>query len=264
MKYCEKCGKELADEVKFCMACGCAVKTAENEKETVTEVITEPIEDKTGSIILQEENDEVTNDTVTNSTSEDNGTADTKKKFIISKKLIIIIAAVVAVLLVVGIIISNSVSLNKYKEKLESTYDSMTYGAEIAEQYATLESKVWYNSINNKSSTETDKYTKDEDGYYYSDFNDALSEFYNGEMLNYSLIETSVSAMQRNMSELKDCPSKFEDEYEALKELYIAYSELTDLVVGYSSYSYNTFSDALEEAKSNYKSARSSTRLLLD
>ena len=66
------------------------------------------------------------------------------------------------------------------------------------------------------------------------------------------------------MSELKDCPEKFEDEYRALKEMYVAYSNLTDLVVGSSSYSLNTFSEALESAKADYKSALSSAKLLLE
>lgn len=154
--------------------------------------------------------------------------------------------------------------LNWTKTKCKFRYSSITYGAERAESYASLESKVWRNCIYKQSSTETDKYTKNGYGLYYSDFNDALSNFYVGESLTYSAVASNVTIVDGYMSELKDCPKKFENEYKALKELYIAYSDITDLVVGNSSYSWNTFNETLESAKSDYKSALSSAKLLLE
>lgn len=263
--FCEKCGKEIMDEAKYCASCGCAVPTEDNATVKAQDDVSEPLKDNTvESVASQEENDDVAEEILPNFTSHGTTTEVTKKKFVFSKKLIIIIAAVVAVLIAVGIIVGNSISLNKYKDKLESTYSSMKIGAQVAEEYAALQSKVWYNSISELSSTETDKYTMDEYGWYYSDFNDALSAFYEGESSNYDVVSINVSTVELRMLELKDCPSKFEEEYKALKDLYVAYSELTDLVVGDSSYSYNSFSEALDEAKSNYKSALSSARLILE
>ncbi len=265
MRFCQNCGKELTEEMKFCATCGCEIL---NENESTEKAQDGDLEQLGGDasvpVASQEENNKIVNETEDSAAVQGKTNVADKIKFAFTKRNIIIIAAAIVVLVVVGIIVGNSISLNKYEEKLESTYDSMTYGAQIAEKYATLESKVWYNCINKKSSSETDKYTKNDYGSYYSDFNDALTEFYIGENRNYDLVELSVSAMQRSMLELKECPSKYEDEYNALKELYVAYSELTDLVVGDSSYSYNTFSKALEEAKSNYKNALSSAKLVLE
>ncbi len=232
MKFCSNCGKELADGVQFCESCGTAV---------ASDVMVD------GAVIADAASPEPK-----------------KKKFVFSKKMGIIISAVLVAVIIAGIVIGNKVSLNQYKEKLESAYDYMTYSALKAENYASLQSKVWRNCIYEQSSTETDKYTKDEKGKFYDDFNDALSSFYSGEIITYMSVDTNVSAVNDLMSELKDCPEKYEDEYKALKELYVAYSELTDLVVGSSTYSWTTFSEALESAKTHYKSALSSARLLLE
>ena len=110
---------------------------------------------------------------------------------------------------------------------------------------------------------ETDKYTQDDYGSFHDDFNDALSEFYIGESYNYDLVKTATEEIDALMLELKKCPSKFEDDYETLKELYVAYSDLADLVIGDSSYSYNTFSQALEDAKSDYKSAETDAKIAI-
>lgn len=66
------------------------------------------------------------------------------------------------------------------------------------------------------------------------------------------------------MTKLKNCPEKLKDEYRAIKEMYVAFYELTDMVIGNSSYSYNSFSEALESARSNFKSARSTAKVLIE
>lgn len=231
MKYCSNCGKELADGVQFCESCGTALTSNVMVEEAVVDEVVSP--------------------------------APKKYKFVLTKKLGIIIGVVLVAAIIAGVVIGNIVSLNQYREKLEEAYDKMIYGAQRAEEYASLQSKVWRNCIYEDESAETDKYTKDRNGRFYDDFNDALSSFYKGEALSRIEIYNNVSDVDTYMSELKDCPDKFEDEYRALKELYVAYSGLTDLVVGDSSYSYNSFSEALESARSNYKSALSSAKLLI-
>ena len=56
----------------------------------------------------------------------------------------------------------------------------MLSGASDAESSANLIKQVWYNSIYEKQDDETDKYTKP-DGYFVSDFNDALGNLYSDE-----------------------------------------------------------------------------------
>ena len=65
------------------------------------------------------------------------------------------------------------------------------------------------------------------------------------------------------MNKLKDYPSKYEEEYKSLKKLYTAYSNLADLVIGDSSYSWTTFSEALERAKADFKTARAEAETVL-
>lgn len=245
MKYCSNCGKEIMDEAKFCDGCGASIEILntqlENENITPESVIAtqEEATINSGNMIIK------------------------SKKSKIGKLLAIIIPAAVISLMIVVISIVNGFKLNKYETTLVETYNTMVQGAEQAESYASLESKVWRNCIMQSASTETDKYTKNEYGNYFSDFNDALQKFHTGEYLTYSEVSANVDVVNNYMAELKDCPDKFEEEYRALKEMYVAYSDLTDLVVGDSSYSCNSFSDALEAAKSNYKTAKSAASLMI-
>lgn len=252
MKFCEKCGHELNDE-KFCPSCGNAVPAdeaaAENVAATENTAAAAPAEEAVPAPVAQTPSEEIPAG---------------KKKINLSKKMMAIIAAVVVVLGVIGIIIGNAVSTNKYKKTLEQAYNDITNCAEYAESYASLQSKVWYNCIYEKSSYETDEYTKDDSGRYYDDFNDALRSFYSGEAAKYNLVKLYSASSDAFMSELKDGPAKYEDEYAALKELYVAASKLSDLVVGTSSYSYNTFNEALDSAKSEYKSALSAAKLIFE
>lgn len=257
MEFCSNCEKELTDDKNCCESCGTPVvnQPGTDEKTSVDTFIEGDTTDaKNGDVEITERAPSVKG----------------KKKFAFSKKFFIIGGAVLAVLLIAAVIIGNIVSsnmhkekLNMYREKFELAFDKMTYGAQKSEAYATLERKVWRNCIYEDGSAETDKYTKDGNGRFYDDFNDALSSFYDGESLNWLTILANSSEVDTLMAELKDCPEEFEDEYRALKELYIAYSGLTDLVLGDSSYSYNSFSEALENARSDYKNALSSTKLLI-
>lgn len=250
MKFCQNCGKELLEGAKFCESCGTEISMNDVDNTSVnqTPIQENAVDTPTENVMPVETATPVK----------------VKKKIVFSKKSLIVIIAIVLVLIIGGVMVARGISVNKYKGIIESAYSSITYGAEQAENYATLESKVWRNCIYEQSSTETDEYTKNEYGRYYSDFNDALESFYEGESLTYSLVSLNITTVDGYMTDLKDCPKKFEEEYRALKELYIAYSELTDLVVGNSSYSLNTFNETLESAKSNYKSALSSARLILE
>lgn len=258
MKFCSKCGEEIADDVKFCNHCGAKLEVLEETSTTEKTVI------ETENIATPEAKDSSTTLNEDANTVEAGAPVKEKKKFVFTKQLGVIAAAALVVLIVAGIIIGNVINTNKYKNLIEETYSTMKLGAEKAEDYASLESKVWRNCIYEQESTETDKYTQNEYGRFYSDFNDALSSFYAGESLNYSLISLNVTSVNNSMSDLKDCPKKYEDEYDALKQLYISYSDLTKLVVGNTSHSLNSFSDALNTAIEEYNSDLSAARLVLE
>lgn len=262
MKFCTNCGKELKEGARFCETCGFAVSGLDIEVDNTIapEILNEetPVQTEVSGDVSNEATYQLQiTDTVGNYP-----VAKPRVKF--TKQSLIIAAAVVVIAIIAGIFVSNSIAMNKYKEKLENTYNLILSSAEEAEDYATLESKVWRNVIEKDSSWETDKYTKNASGYYYSDFNDALSNFYDGEVSTYYSVLEDNEAIGKQLSELKDCPEKFEEEYKALKELYVKYSALADLVIGDSSYSCNSFSSALESAKTDYKTAKSSAQLIVE
>lgn len=258
MKFCKKCGAELAEDAKFCNICGemcnAAKKFQDSRKSNETEQNIE------NAATVYEEN---SNTSRQENSNEISGGKRNKK---LSKKGAVIIGAIVIAILIPIIVsvIVNIVSMNNYKKLLEDVYYEMIRGAENAEDYCTLESKVWRNCIYENSSSETDKYTKDEYGYFYSDFNDALLSFYVGESWTYNIVDICVANVNSSMTKLKNCPEKLKDEYRAIKEMYVAFYELTDMVIGNSSYSYNSFSEALESARSNFKSARSTAKVLIE
>lgn len=256
MKFCQNCGNELNEEAIFCPKCG-----ANTNQPT-------PVSNQQAAA----ENAPVNNPYSMNSTvgvdvMRQEAYAGKVKKPMNKKKVIRIVIIAVAALIVAAIvagIVSHTVSMNAYKNNLESVYNSMTYAASEAEQYCSLQSKVWRNCIHKNESSETDKYTQDSYGYFYSDFNDALKSFYDGESETLQLINSAVQMINNNMAALKDCPSKYKDEYKAVKEMYVAFSNLADLAIGDSSYSLNTFTEALENAKSEFKTAKSAAQVLVE
>ena len=54
------------------------------------------------------------------------------------------------------------------------------------------------------------------------------------------------------------------DKYKAIKEMYKSYSTLTDLVLGDTSYSYNSFKEALNNSISDFKSAKMDAKALFE
>lgn len=253
--FCEKCGNELNQEAKFCVGCGAPNPTY---KEPTTEGnIQEP------TISLQEN---TTNESEVNTIETTQPTApivDNKMKKLLPKIIIPVVAVFLIFAVIITVVITSAIKNGIYKNKMSKVYEKITETAAIAEDYAALQTKVWRNCIYEDDDLETNKYTKDDYGYFHDDFNDALREFYIGESYNYDLVKTATEEIDALIIELKKCPSKFEDDYKTLKELYIAYSDLADLVIGDSNYSYNTFSEALENAKSEYKSAESDAKIAI-
>ncbi len=266
--FCEKCGQEIANESKFCSSCGAANVNATQQEEVLGKQNTEL---QTQEAPIQEEPVATEASVITENAppvyqapfQEQKETVQDKINKIGKTKVLAIGGAVLVALVVIITVVITSISSASYKGKLEEAYTEIQAAAEYAEDYASLESKVWRNSINENESTETDEYTQDEYGRFYDDFNDALSDFYLGEYSTYSIVSTKTSTINTLMSELKDPPSKFKDEYQALRELYVAYSDMADLVIGDSSYSCNSFTEALDNAKASYKNAFSNARSYL-
>ena len=153
-----------------------------------------------------------------------------------TKKAIIAVAAFLVIAIVGYFAVSSLLKGNassSYKKKLSSTVSTMWSGAYQAESAASLIHDVWYNTIYEKSSYTTDKYTKDVSGSFYDDFNTALL------MLTWSedftsrtdIIESNQKEVEASMKELQNPPEDQKVAYSALLSLYDSYIELVNLAL---------------------------------
>ncbi len=278
IKFCVNCGKELDDNALFCTNCGSKqnnttpnenVKQAENIFEAATVDQTnspqtqsyQPEMNKSAQIAVQT--------IIPEHIPEQYIDKKPKKKMSKKKKIIIIISIIILLAIITGavFIVKNIIDTkryeNEYYEELYSTYESIINNADSARSYCELEEKVWRNSIYKNDSYETNSYTKDNYGYFYSDFNDALISFYSGNKSTKSMIELSENSITASIGELnQNTPEKYKEQYDSIKKLYTAYYRLANLVLGSESRSLTTFKDELTDATTDFNSAKSESSLM--
>lgn len=238
-KYCPDCGAELEEGMESCPKCGCPI-----ENDTTSEVMPQQVE-------------------VT-------GVKVSKK----SKKLIVIgIIAVIAVAIsaAVGVQVHKknvaakaAAEAQKQSEEYGSNLSlaaySMLSGASDAETCGNLIKQVWYNAIYKESDSKTDKYTKP-DGYYVSDFNDALQNLFSDSSFSSQLadINDNKDTVNSLMKKLKNPPEDYKNAYDSLSKLYDAYISLTNLATdptgSLQTYSQN-FNDADSETLNCYNALK--------
>lgn len=200
-KVCEECGGELTEGEVICHKCGCPVQD-NAQKEAV---VVQPV-----------------------------------KKFN-TKKLIIIVVALVTLLGAAFGVHSMQEKAKKAAaeaervEKIEKYADNLSVvtfimlnGATEAEKAGGLIHDVWYNTIYDKYDAETSKYTSG-----HSDFNDSLQALFEDSDFQKQIsdIRDNQSSVNSIMKLLKNPPEEYEEAYDALKDYYDAYLELTNLVV---------------------------------
>ena len=238
-KYCPDCGAELEEGMDICPKCGCPIENIIETEKTPQQV-------------------EVT------------GVKITKK----SKKIIVI--ATIAVL-VAAIITAIGIQIHKknvaakaaaeaqkqseeYGTNLNMVAYSMLSGASDAETCGNLIKQVWYNAIYKESDSTTNKYTKP-DGYFVSDFNDALQNLFSDSSFSGQIadINSNKDTVNSLMKKLKNPPEEYKDAYESLSKLYDAYISLTNLVTdptgSLQTYSQN-FNDADNETLNCYNALK--------
>ncbi len=238
-RYCVDCGAELDEGASVCPKCGCPV-----EDMSITEATPQQVE-------------------VT-------GVRMTKK----SKKVIVIvviIAAILAFLSIIGDQIYRQALAQKaaeeaqemrqeYLANLNFAVISMLSGAGDAETCGNLIKSVWYNAIYEEEDDSTDEYTRP-NGYFVSDFNDALSNLFSDESFSADIsdIKSNRDTVQSWMKNLKYPPEEYKDAYEAVNDMYDAYIALTNLVINPSgnlqTFS-NNFIDADNEVLNTYNSVK--------
>ena len=242
-KYCSDCGAELEEGMDICPKCGCPI---ENIIET----------DKTPQQV------EVT------------GVKITKK----SKKIIVIATIAVlaaAIITAIGVqthkknVAAKAVAeaqkqSEEYGTNLNMAAYSMLSGASDAETCGNLIKQVWYNAIYKESDSTTNKYTKP-DGYFVSDFNDALQNLFSDSSFSGQIadINSNKDTVNSLMKKLKNPPEEYKDAYESLSKLYDAYISLTNLVTDPTG-SLQTFSQNFNDADNETLNCYNALKMYLE
>lgn len=239
---CEECGTEIPEGVDACLNCGCPVPT----KEEVVEEAPQKVEVTAVNLPKMKKN---------------------TKKYVI-------IACVAVLAIIIALFVGNKVKEQKlaeeaaqrsanYASTLETASFTMLLGAIEAEETGNLIKSVWYNAIYEEYDSETNKYTRPNG--YFVDFNDALSNLFSDYDFSskVSSIESNQELVAGLMKDLKNPPEEFEEAYEAVKELYDAYTALTNLATNPTG-SLTTFSQNFNEADTEVANCYDTMELYID
>ncbi|WP_024857284.1 zinc ribbon domain-containing protein [Ruminococcus albus] len=190
-----------------------------------------------------------------------------------SHKKTIIIAVITAIIICGGVLTANIIhdkqeqikveqQEKEEKEKIaqaEETYQSdlesavflMLSGAADAESAGGLIHDVWSDTIYEERNTDTLKYTM-KNGKFNDDFNDSLSSLFSDTSFKNKIsnIESNQDSVKELMKKLTNPPDKYADAYDALKNYYDSYLELTELVTNPKG-SLTSYTSSFNEADSS-------------
>jgi hypothetical protein len=174
-------------------------------------------------------------------------TINTNKKKIKFKFIIIISIVLIVLFALVGFVVYKKVSYDRYLKEYSANFELINYlmlsNASESEKCMNLISKVWYNTIYEKSDNETDKYTKYSvdystiglgiDYYFYDDFNKSIEKLYlNKEFSDkISNIRDSKELISDMMKKIQNPPESYGSAYDTLLELFSVYQEIISLTV---------------------------------
>ena len=156
-----------------------------------------------------------------------------------------------------------SMSEGAYQTEYERIAKAMLNDGAQAEICGNLIIKVWGNAILEKQDPETDKYTM-KDGKFVSDFSEAIDNLYNDESFveDISKLATNQQQIKVNMKSMVNPPSGYEDEYQALKDMYDSYLLFIDTVLKCNG-SLESFSTEFKEADFSFSQKYNTVELYM-
>ena len=276
---CSNCEKEISDKAKVCPQCGQPV------------VLATPAPEEEKPILCEECGTEIpkgmdacpncgcpvhVNDEIAEETPQKvEVTAVNLPKMNHNTKKYVVIACVAVLAIIFALFVGNKVKEQKlakeaaqrsanYASTLETASYTMLLGAIEAEEAGNLIKSVWYNAIYEKRDSKTDKYTRP-NGWWVDDFNDALGNLFSDSSFisTISSIESNQELVAGLMKDLKNPPEEYEDAYDAIKELYDAYTALTNLATNPTG-SLQTFSQNFNEADTAVANCYDAMELYID
>ena len=165
------------------------------------------------------------------------------------------------VLLVVVLLLGASVcfySISFYKEtKYQVTYDkafkSIQEVCVESESSSNKMLKIWHNSIYKVDDEETNEFTKNENGIFYTDFNDALGKYYesNEYLKYYEKAKSSLDDASLLIKKLNKPTDKFEKAFDALLDYYAHSKDFYNLAFNMQG-SYNSCSEKYNQLENEY------------
>ena len=238
-RCCPDCGAELEEGIDTCPKCGCPIENIIETEKTPQQV-------------------EITSVKITKKS----------KKTIVIATIVVIAAALITAIGVQthkkNVEAKAAAEAQKQSEKYGTNLNmaaySMLSGASDAETCGNLIKQVWYNAIYKESDSTTNKYTKP-DGYFVSDFNDALQNLFSDSSFSGQIedITSNKDTVNSLMKKLKNPPEEYKDAYESLSKLYDACISLTNLVTdptGSLQTYYQNFNDADKETLNCYNALK--------
>lgn len=182
---CSECGKEISDQAESCPNCGCPIRS----NETISDIEIKPKKLN-------------------------------KKMIIVAIAVILIIAAGVTSFFLIKS--RNEATKaekihSEYIDNMNQIYQHMYAGVLASEKICVRIHDVWYNCIYEKRDAETDKYTCDDYGYFYSDFNKALDK-----LCSEKEFTDSLSKIYDNKNTVNDLYVKLQNPSEDLEKCYDA------------------------------------------
>ena len=271
---CKNCGKDVSDRAKVCPHCG---------TQLIEDEVTQPqpiICEECGAEIPQgadscpncgcpvpvdgEENTEAPQKVEL--TSVKIPKLDQRKKKIVVGSIIGVIVLIAAISLIISQMRqATAAQLSAdYSENISTVSAAILSSAIQSVEAGNLIHDVLYNCIFEENDPETNEYTRP-NGYYLDDFNDALANLFSDETFSQQLssIKNDQETVTDLMRKMSDPPEEFEDAYEALRELYDAYTEFTNLVINPSG-NLQTFTSNFNDADSALLNCYNAMSLYID
>lgn len=233
---CHECGAEIPASADVCLNCGCPREEKREEDAKKSETVAQTL-----------------------------NVQQPAKKYITA----VIAAVAVIIILIIGMNVHNSNKEERARQEYLSDLEQVTYtmltGAADAESAGNLIKSVWYNSIYEEKDSTTDKYTRTSYGTFYDDFNMALGLLFVDDSFSkkISSIEKNQETVASMMKSMVNPPEGMENAYQALKEYYDAYLELTGMVINPKG-SLQTFSSNFNTADTEAAKCYKAMKLYID
>ena len=211
---CPNCGEQISDKSKKCIHCG--ANLIPEEKRFCPECGTAI----TGNV----------------KNCPNCGCPVSKKKDPKKKKKFTIIGIIAVIVIIIACVVGSKTAekhrVESYNQNIGFVLQKMLDSAQSTEECCNLLIKVWGNSINEVRNSETDQYTRP-DGYFLSDFNDALTNVKTDKDFaqKVSDIQADQKEVSHMMQELKNPPEEYTDAYKAVNSVYNSYIEFTQLII---------------------------------